>query len=108
MVDALGLEPRTLFENQNTYAPVGGAARIKPDFWPTATLAYHNSVNRIIALRQPFLAVIGLTASATPKQSLDALWRSEGHRFSLEIQGSKLKSFEVTAATCMLGRRRAR
>lgn len=45
----------------------------------------------------------GFSGSPVPKQSVDGLWRSEGYGSVFEIHGGKLRSFEVTATTCMPG-----
>jgi len=61
------------------------------------------SMKRIIAVTLTFLAVLGLSGSSAQKQSLDGVWRSEGYGMVFDIQGATPKSFEVTAATCVLG-----
>ena len=35
--------------------------------------------------------------------SLDGVWQSEGYGYVFEIQGTRLKAFEVTSATCIPG-----
>ena len=56
---------------------------------------------RIIAVTITVLAVVGLSGSSAQKQSLDGVWRSEGYGLMFDIQGTMLKSFEVTATTCV-------
>jgi len=60
-------------------------------------------MKRIIAVTLTCLAVAGLARSSAQKQSLDGVWRSEGYGLVFEVQGTRLKSFEVTATTCMPG-----
>src|SRR5215467_3818888 len=47
------------------------------------------------------LTVLGVSGSSAQKQSLDGVWRSEGYGLVFDIQGATLKSFEVTATTCV-------
>ena len=61
------------------------------------------SMKRIIAVTLTVLAVLGLSGSSAQKQSLDGAWRSEGYGMVFDIQGATLKSFEVTATTCVPG-----
>ena len=61
------------------------------------------SMKRIIAVTLTVLAVLGLSGSSAQKQSLDGSWRSEGYGMVFDIQGATLKSFEVTATTCVPG-----
>ena len=61
------------------------------------------SMKRIIAVTLTVLAVLGLSGSSAQKQSLDGAWKSEGYGMVLDIQGATLKSFEVTATTCVPG-----
>src|SRR5215472_1342262 len=61
------------------------------------------SMKRIIAVTLTVLAVLGLSGSSAQKQSLDGAWRSEGYGLVFDIQGATLKSFEVTATTCVSG-----
>ena len=61
------------------------------------------SMKRIIDVTLTVLAVLGLSGSSAQKQSLDGVWRSEGYGLVFDIQGATLKSFEVTATTCMPG-----
>ena len=61
------------------------------------------SMKRIIELTLTVLAVLGLSGSSAQKQSLEGVWRSEGYGLVFEVQGTRLKSFEVTATTCMPG-----
>ena len=60
-------------------------------------------MKRIIAVTLTVLAALGLSGSSAQKQSLDGVWRSEGYGMVFDIQGATLKSFEVTATTCVLG-----
>jgi hypothetical protein len=60
-------------------------------------------MKRIIEVTLTVLAVLGLSGSSAQKQSLDGVWRSEGYGLVFDIQGATLKSFEVTATTCMPG-----
>jgi hypothetical protein len=60
-------------------------------------------MKRIIAVTLTCLAVASLARSSAQKQSLDGVWRSEGYGLVFEVQGTRLKSFEVTATTCMPG-----
>jgi len=62
-------------------------------------------MKRIIEVTLTVLAVLGLSGSSAQKQSLDGVWRSEGYGLVFDIQGATLKSFEVTATTCMPGDR---
>ncbi len=49
-------------------------------------------------------AMGGLHAAATPLgSSLDGIWRSLGYGYVFEFAGSTLKTFEVTATTCVPG-----
>ena len=50
-----------------------------------------------------FLVALGSSGSEVQKQSLDGVWKSEGYGMVFGIQGTTLKSFEVTATTCVLG-----
>src|SRR5579862_7068558 len=59
------------------------------------------SMKRIIAVTLAVLAVLGLSGSSAQKQSLDGVWRSEGYGMAFDIHGATLKSFEVTATTCV-------
>src|SRR5215469_12275711 len=61
------------------------------------------SVKPIIEVTLTVLAALGLSGSSAQKQSLDGVWRSEGYGLVFDIQGATLKSFEVTATTCMPG-----
>jgi hypothetical protein len=61
------------------------------------------TMKRIIAVTLTFLAALGLSGSEVQKQSLDGVWKSEGYGMVFGIQGATLKSFEVTATTCVLG-----
>jgi hypothetical protein len=47
------------------------------------------------------LAVIGLSGSFAQKQTLDGVWRSEGYGMVFDIQDATVRSFEVTATTCV-------
>jgi hypothetical protein len=58
-------------------------------------------MKQIIAVALTVLAV-GLSGSSAQKQSLDGVWRSEGYGMVFDIQGATLKSFEVTATTCVV------
>jgi len=42
-------------------------------------------------------------AACASAQSLDGVWRSQGYGYVLEFQGPSLKSFQVTATTCVPG-----
>ncbi len=44
--------------------------------------------------------VLGATGCAS---SLDGVWQSQGYGYIFEIQGPRLKSFEVTSTTCVAG-----
>jgi hypothetical protein len=57
----------------------------------------------IVAVTLTVLAALGLSDSSAQKQSLDGMWRSEGYGMVFEVHGAKLKSFEVTATTCVPG-----
>src|SRR5215469_5506669 len=61
------------------------------------------SMKRIFAVTLTVLAALGLSGSSAQKQSLDGVWRSEGYGLVFDIQGGTLKSFEVTATTCVPG-----
>ena len=61
------------------------------------------SMKRIILAALAVLAGLGLSGSSAQKQSLDGVWRSEGYGLVIDIQGAALKSFEVTATTCLPG-----
>lgn len=52
---------------------------------------------RLIAV----LATIGVSGSRVQAQSLDGAWRSEGYGTVFEIQGRKVKTFQVTTTTCV-------
>lgn len=56
-----------------------------------------------IATTLAVLAALGLSASSSEKQSLDGVWKSEGYGTVFDIQGPSLKSFEMTATTCVPG-----
>jgi hypothetical protein len=60
-------------------------------------------MKQIIEVTLAVLAVVGLSGSSARNQSLDGVWRSEGYSLVFDIQGATLKSFEVTATTCMPG-----
>src|SRR5215470_12818292 len=73
-------------------------------------LAIYGQLNRtilgmkwIIPVTLTVLAALGLSGSSAQKQTLDGVWRSEGYGMVFDIQGATLKSFEVTATTCVLG-----
>jgi len=55
----------------------------------------------IIAMTLTATAALGLSGSAAQKQPLDGVWRSEGYGLVFDIQDATLKSFEVTATTCV-------
>src|SRR5215472_11043985 len=57
----------------------------------------------IVAVTLTVLAALGLSDSSAQKQSLDGVWRSEGYGMVFKVHGAKLKSFEVTATTCVPG-----
>lgn len=61
------------------------------------------SMKRIIEVTLTVLVVLCLSGSSAQKQSLDGSWRSEGYGMVFDIQGATLKSFEVTAPTCVPG-----
>src|SRR5215471_20345295 len=61
------------------------------------------SMKRIFAVTLTVLAALGLSGSSAQKQSLDGVWRSEGYGMVFDVHGPTLKSFEVTASTCLLG-----
>ena len=61
------------------------------------------SMKQTTAVTLTALAALGLSGSSTQKQTLDGVWRSEGYGLVFDIQGATLKSFEVTATTCVLG-----
>jgi hypothetical protein len=52
---------------------------------------------RLIAV----LATLGAFGSEVPVQSLDGVWRSEGYGTVFEIQGPTVRTFQVTATTCV-------
>jgi hypothetical protein len=60
-------------------------------------------MKRIIAITLAVLADLGLSGSSAQKQSLDGVWRSEGYGMVYDIGRAALKSFEVTATTCVPG-----
>jgi len=60
-------------------------------------------MKRIIGVTITVLAALGLSGSSAQKQSLDGVWRSEGYGLVYDIHGATLKSFEVTATTCVPG-----
>ena len=60
-------------------------------------------MKRIIPVTLTVLAALGLSGASAQKQSLDGVWRSEGYGLVFDIQGATLKSFEVTATTCVPG-----
>jgi len=60
-------------------------------------------MKRIIAVTLTVLATLGLSSSSAQKQSLGGVRRSERYRLVFDIQGATLKSFEVTATTCVFG-----
>jgi Peptidase family S41 len=62
------------------------------------------SMKRIIAVTLTVLAALGLSALSAQKRSLDGVWRSEGYGLVFDVQGATLKSFEVTATTCVPSR----
>jgi hypothetical protein len=47
------------------------------------------------------LAVASVAVAPAQTSSLDGVWRSQGYGHVLEIKGLMLKSFEVTATTCV-------
>src|SRR5262249_61864778 len=47
---------------------------------------------------------LGVSGSPAQKGSLDGVWRTEGYGLVFDIQGAMLKSFEVTATTCVPSR----
>ena len=61
------------------------------------------SMKRIIAVTLTVVTALGLSGSSAQKQPLDGVWRSEGYGLVYDIQGATLKSFEVTATTCVPG-----
>src|SRR5215472_7680738 len=60
-------------------------------------------MKRIVAVTLTILAAPGLSGSSAQKQSLDGVWRSKGYGLVFDLQGATLKSFEVTATTCVPG-----
>src|SRR5215467_3030288 len=60
-------------------------------------------MERIIAVTLTVLAALGSSGSSAQRQSLDGVWRSEGYGMVFDVHGPTLKSFEVTASTCLLG-----
>jgi hypothetical protein len=50
-----------------------------------------------------FLFVIAMMCHFAHADSLDGIWRSQGYGYAFDIQGSKLKAFEVTTTTCVPG-----
>src|SRR5262249_33223982 len=62
------------------------------------------SMNRIVAGRLVGRAAFGVWGSPAQKGSLDGVWRTEGYGLVFDIQGAMLKSFEVTATTCVPSR----
>src|SRR5215470_6661180 len=59
------------------------------------------SMKRPIAVTLTALTVLGVSGSSAQKQSLDGVWKSEGYGMVFDIHGAALKSFEVTATTCV-------
>jgi Peptidase family S41 len=55
----------------------------------------------ILPVTLTVLAALDLSGLSTQKQSLEGVWRSEGYGLVYDIQGTRLKSFEVTATTCV-------
>src|SRR5215470_11155502 len=71
-------------------------------------LAIYGQLNRtilgmkwIIPVTRTVLAALGLSGSSAQKQTLDGVWGSEGYGMEFDIHGAALKSFEVTATTCV-------
>ena len=62
------------------------------------------SMKRPIVVTLTALTVLGVSGSSAQKQSLDGVWKSEGYGLVFDIQGATLKSFEVTATTCVPSR----
>lgn len=58
---------------------------------------------RSFALAAASIAAL-LQGSPFAAGSVDGLWRSQGYGYIFEIQGSTLKTFEVTETTCVAGR----
>src|SRR5579862_5216808 len=52
---------------------------------------------RLIAV----LLTICVSGSGVQAQSLDGVWRSEGYGTIFEIQGSTVRTFQVTTTTCV-------
>lgn len=62
------------------------------------------SMKPIIAAILIGLAALSASGSSAQGQSLDGVWKSEGYGLVFDIQGATLKSFEVTATTCVPSR----
>src|SRR5215467_12796469 len=62
------------------------------------------SMKRTFAVTLVGLAGLSVSGSPAQKGSLDGVWRSEGYGLVFDIQGATLKSFEVTATTCVPSR----
>ena len=52
---------------------------------------------RLVAL----LAAIGVSGSRVHPQSVDGEWRSQGYGMVLQIQGPRVRTFQVTTTTCV-------
>src|SRR5262245_32730644 len=49
------------------------------------------------------LATLGCSVSSDAVGPVEGVWRSQGYGYVYDIRGSKLKAFEVTTTTCLLG-----
>ena len=57
-----------------------------------------------MSIRLSMLLTGALLAGATPQApSLEGVWRTQGYGYVIEIKGTTLKAFEVTATTCVPG-----
>ena len=55
-----------------------------------------------ILIRTSILLIgVALGIASMRAESLDGVWRSEGYGLVFQIQGSNLKTFEVTTSTCV-------
>lgn len=57
----------------------------------------------IRAISSAFLLCGTLLPLGSAQQSIDGIWRSQGYGYVFDVQLSGLKSFEVTATTCVPG-----
>src|SRR6185369_15939584 len=69
------------------------------DYRIAATVAAFRSA---MLIRSSILLIsVALGTTSLDAESWDGIWKSEGYGLVFQIQGSNLKTFEVTSTTCV-------